>query len=281
MSRYRVSCYGYDYSLTPARPTGWRGTVANITIFATVMAVSAISGVVVTLELFASSSPSSVVVASATATPPPVRQASVQPVSQRIAQVFALVTTPTTAPKTVATVTPTPAPKTAPNNAPSTVSAAVTADHHLAPPATVAAAPVVKPTPVPPPAAVPAVKPQPTPVADSDLTFAKGYAQRQAVAHGAPIRHGKVIMEAKTQLGRTAVKAKPKTYARNTKTPNDQRRVATNQHPDAYGMFQRFERPDQFDFTHHQALAFGEQRTSRRTEAPRPPTSNGFFGGLF
>jgi hypothetical protein len=264
MSRYTPSRYGYDYSLTPARPTGWRGGLANITIFATVMAVSVISGAVVARELFASATPPAFV-APATAALPPAPQAAAQPTTRPVTQVLALVVTP--------------------KSAPATASAAATADVHVAPPATVAAAPAVTSTPAPPAAAAQA--PQPTPVADSDLTFAKGYAQRQAVAHGAPVRHGKVVMEAKTQLGRGALKAKPKAYARNTNTntPADQRRVAAAQRPDAFGMFQRFDRPD--DAAHHQALAFGEQRTSRRNEAPRPPappygnSPNGLFGGLF
>jgi hypothetical protein len=269
MSRYHVSRYGYDYSLTPARPTGWRGTLANITIFATVMAVSAIGGVVVTLELFGSPAAPPVVATPATASLPPASQAAAQPAARPMTKVLALVTTP--------------------KSAPATASAAAIVDVHAAPPVTVAAAPAVEPSLPPPPAAAQAPQPQPTPVADSDLTFAKGYAQRQAIARGAPVRHGKVVVEAKTNLGRTALKSKPKTYVRNTNTPDDQRRVAAAQRPDAFGMFQRFERPDQFDFNHHQALAFGEQRTSRRNnnDAPRPAapaygnSPNGLFGGLF
>jgi hypothetical protein len=285
MSRYRVSGYGYDYSLTPARPTGWRGALANITIFAIVMAVSAISGVVVTLDLFASSA--SPVVATTAAASAPLHHATLQAAAHATDQV-----TSQTTPR--ATVHPTPpvtqvlavvaTPKSATNSAPSAVTTSSTpavADHPALSPSTVAVAPATRPTPARPLAVVQA--PQPAAIADSDLTFAKGYAQRQAIAHGAPVKHGKVVMEAKTQLGRTGIKAKPKAYARNTNTV-DQRRVATTPRPDAYGMFQHFERPDQFDFTHHQALAFGEPRTSRRNEAPRappPPSSNGFFGGLF
>jgi hypothetical protein len=265
MSRYTTSRYGYDFSLTPARPTGWRAGLANITILATVTVVSVISGAVVTRELFASSAPP-VIVAPATAVlPPRAPQATAQPATRLVTQVLALAVTP--------------------KSAPATASAVATADVHVAPPATVAAAPAAKSTPAPPAATVQA--PQPTPVADSDLTFAKGYAQRQAVARGAPVRHGKVVVEAKTQLGRGALKAKPKAYARNpnTNTPDDQRRVAANQRPDAFGIFQRFDRSD--EATHHQALAFGEQRTSRRNEVPRPPappygnSPNGLFGGLF
>jgi hypothetical protein len=276
MSRYNAGRYGYDYSLTPARPSGVRGALANITIFATVMAVSAISGVLVTLDLFGSSTPAAVA-AHATAAVPAAPQAAAHPdAMQRVAQVFALITTPVTAPKAAFT------------SAPATANTGSIANNNrAAPPATVAAAPAVQTPPAPP--SVAAQAPQPAPVADSDLTFAKGYAQRQAVAHGALIRHGKVVMEARTQLGRAAIKAKPRVYARNVNTyaQADQRRTATAQRPDAYGMFQRFERPDQFDFAHHQALAFGEQRTSRRNETQRPPppaygnSPNGMFGGLF
>jgi hypothetical protein len=251
--------YGYGYSLTPARPTGWSGTLANITILATVMAVSAIGGVMVTLELFGSSARPMVMAPALQAASP----AATRPATQVVALALA--------------------PRITPKSAPAAASTTSSTDTHVAPPATVAAAPAVEPTPAP--------LPQPSPVADSDLTFAKGYAQRVAVAHGAPLRHGKVVVEAKTNLGRTALKSKPKTVARNTNTntntPDDQRRVAAAQ-PGAFGMFQRFERPDQFDFTHHQALAFGEQRTTRRNnDAPRPAapsygnSPNGMFGGLF
>jgi hypothetical protein len=270
MSRYNVRRYGYDYSLTPARPTGWRGTLANITIFATVMAVSALSGAVVTLELFASSAPP--IAARATAAQPPAPHATAQSATQMVALA----------------VTPKSAPTSTPKSAPAATTASI-ADAHAVPPATVAAA-AIAPIPAP-PAVVQTPQPQSSPVADSDLTFAKGYAQRRAIARGAPVRHGKVVVEAKTNLGRTALKSKPKTYARNTNTntntQDDQRRVAAAQ-PGAFGMFQRFERPDQFDFTHHQALAFGEQRTTRRNnDAPRPAapsygnSPNGMFGGLF
>src|SRR5580692_670629 len=63
-----MSRYGYDYSLTPARPTGWRGVLTNTMVFATVTAVSVISGAVVTRELVAAPAPV-VVVAQAAAVP--------------------------------------------------------------------------------------------------------------------------------------------------------------------------------------------------------------------
>jgi hypothetical protein len=136
--------------------------------------------------------------------------------------------------------------------------------------------------------------PAPAAIPDSDLTFAKGYAMRQAAEHGAVTRHGKVLVAAKTQLGRAAVKSKPKAYARNNAgNSQDRRRVETARaatqptRGSAYGMFDRFDRPDQFNFARHQALAFGEQRVEqhvarRRIDAPPPPRpSGGLFGGLF
>jgi hypothetical protein len=251
MTRYSMSRYGYDYSLTPARPTGWRGMLTNTMVFATVMAVSVISGAVVTRELVAAPAP----VAG-------VSQAAVPSAPLAVTRVLV-----SAAPRTV------------------NVSAAARVEQ----PATVAAAPVAQQAPaVVPPVAAAVVPPPPARVSDSDLTFAKGYAQRQAVARVAP--PGKVVVEARAQLGRGAVKAKPK-VARNTTTADDRRRVAAAR-TDTLGIFQRFDRPDQFDFTRHQALAFGgEQHLIRQTQTPQSQTPrpaapygnspNGLFGGLF
>jgi hypothetical protein len=256
-----MSRYAYDYSLSPARPTGWRATFASITVVGTVMAISAISGALVTLQLFAS----------------PAQDAP----RPRVAAGFSVVPAPQpVAPDVVALAVQTasvPAP-------------AVAASEHVAPPVTTAAVPAAQPVPLPPvataaiqPAPV-AAQPAPAPIADSELTFAKGYAQRQAVANGTTAaRQAKILVAAKTQLGRAALRAKPKTYARNNA---DRRRIETAR-GDAYGMFQRFERPDQFEFARHQTLAFGEQRTTRRrNDAPRQSgpggnAPNGLFGGLF
>ena len=272
-----MSRYTYDYSLTPSRPSGWRAAFATITVVGTVMAVSAISGAYVTLDLFASTTPAVVTPQQVTAAIP------VQPAQQPAAA------------HAVAAKAP---------------SAPAAASPHIAAPRTVAAASAVRQ--VPPPA-IPPVQPapiQPAPVAaavqppapaaipDKDLTFAKGYALRhaaEAAEHGAAVRHGKVLVASKAQLGRaavraTAVKPKPKAYARNN-TRQVRRRVETAQaaHGNAFGMFDRLDRPDQFNFTRHQALAFGEQRaTRRRSDAPPPRShglfgnsSNGLFGGLF
>lgn len=258
MSRH----YGYDYSLTPARPAGWRAVLSNFMVFATVMAVAAISGAVVTLELVAAPAPV-VVVPQASAVLP-------------------------SAPPAVTPVLALAAPRIANVPAP--------ARDRVAPPVTVAAASVAQQAPAPAPAAIvpqaaaAAVPPPPAPVTERDLTFAKGYAQRHAATRVAMAPHGKVIVEAKTELGRGAVKAKPK-VALNTNTADDRRRVAAAR-TDTFGMFQRFDRPDQFDFTRHQALAFGgEQHLTRQSQTPQRQTPrlagpfgnspNGLFGGLF
>jgi hypothetical protein len=229
------------------------------------MAVSAVSGVVVTLQLFAS--PAQDVAVPRVAAVAPVTPAP-QPAAPRVVALTAKAASP-------------PAP-------------AVVATHHVEASATIAAAPTA--AQVPPPASpVAAVKPAPVvaqaapapaPIADSDLTFAKGYAQRHAVATGtAAERHGKILVAAKMQLGRAAVKVKPRTYARNNANA-DRRRIETAR-GDAFGMFQRFERPDQFDFSRHQALAFGDQRATRRraetsrSSGPVRNSPNGLFGGLF
>jgi hypothetical protein len=260
-----MSRYAYDYSLAPVRPTGWRATLTTIMVVGTVMAVSAVSGVVVTLQLFAS--PAQDVAVPRVAAVAPVTPAP-QPAAPRVVALTAKAASP-------------PAP-------------AVVATHHVEASATIAAAPTA--AQVPPPASpVAAVKPAPVvaqaapapaPIADSDLTFAKGYAQRHAVATGtAAERHGKILVAAKMQLGRAAVKVKPRTYARNNANA-DRRRIETAR-GDAFGMFQRFERPDQFDFSRHQALAFGDQRATRRraetsrSSGPVRNSPNGLFGGLF
>ena len=52
-----MSGYEYAYSVTPARPTGWRSVMAGFVTIAAVVAVSGISGAVVTLELIAPKPP--------------------------------------------------------------------------------------------------------------------------------------------------------------------------------------------------------------------------------
>jgi hypothetical protein len=252
MTRHLMSRYGYDYSLTPARPTGWRGVLTNTMVFATVIAVSVISGAVVTRELVAAPAPV-VVVSQAAAVP------SAPPAVTRVLA----------------------------SAAPRIVNASASA--RVEQPVTVAAAPVAQQ--VPPPAIAVVPPPPAPPVSDRDLTFAKGYAQRHTATRVAVAAPAKVIIEARAQLGRGALKAKPK-LARNTNTADDRRRVAAATRPDAFDMFQRFDRPNQFDFTRHQALAFGgdqhltrqSQTTPSQTARPAAPygnSPNGLFGGLF
>jgi hypothetical protein len=276
--------YAYDYSLSPARATGLRGALAGITVVGTVIAVSAISGALVTLHLFGAQSTAGGAPRATAAMPAPIAP---RPAA---AQSALAITKAANAPV---------AANAGAANAPAAASAPIAAKNHVESPATTAAVTVAAATP-PAPATEPArpapvaaaAQPSPAPIAESDLTFAKGYAQRRAIANGAVVRHGKVLVGAKTQLGRAAaVKAKPKVYARNNArtTSSHDRRGAAAVHSDAFGMFQRFERADQLDFNRHQALAFGEQRAAarRRNEAPARPSgpgnapSGGFFGGLF
>ncbi|HEY1545158.1 MAG TPA: hypothetical protein VGG01_22395 [Xanthobacteraceae bacterium] len=292
-----MSRYAYDYSLTPARPTGWRATFTTITVVGTVMAVSAISGALVTLDLFGAPADASRI---ATAIPDrPVPQPVAAPLVHAAAKAASApaaashnvapppTTTATVAPPTtVAAAQATSRVPPPPAAAPALTAPAQTAPAQTAPAQTASAQPA-------PVAAVPQQPaPAPAALADSDLTFAKGYAMRQAAGHGAVTRHGKVVVEAKTQLGRAAVKSKPKAYAHNNS--QDRRRVETAraapQPTRAYGMFDRFDRPDQFNFARHQTLAFGEQRMARRRNDAPPPrpsgglfgnSSGGLFGGLF
>jgi hypothetical protein len=265
-----MSRYAYDYSLTPARPTGWRSVVTRGVTVATIVAVSAISGAVVTLDLFAQSNPPADTSAVAAAT--------IQPVPARAARLVA---------PHVADV----------------ASAAVTDEQH---PVVAAAQPVQQ------PAAVPAPQPAPVvavndsvsaPMAEGDLTFTSGYAQRRAVHEGvsqatnrtaqpataASVRVARI--EAKTQVGRAAIKIKPKVYARanavqDPRAAQDPRRVA-DARAETNGVFDRFDRSNPFDFSRHQALAFGDPRTNRRASPPQhgggtaSNSTGGLFGGLF
>src|SRR5215467_6301664 len=61
--------YSYDYSLTPARETGWRSAVTTAATIVAVLAVSTISGAVVTVEQN-QSKPATASVTPPVATPP-------------------------------------------------------------------------------------------------------------------------------------------------------------------------------------------------------------------
>src|SRR5262249_39706562 len=126
-------------------------------------------------------------------------------------------------------------------------------------------------------------------VAESELTFSKGYARRRAVQEAANKAAGTKVavahVEAQTQIGRAAtaataaIKPRPRTIARaNTQ---DQRRVADAR--EERGFFGRFDQPDRYE--RHQAMAFGDQREPRQNRRQSPHgglysnSQGGFFGG--
>jgi hypothetical protein len=241
-----MSGYEYAYNISPARPTGWRSILAGCVTVVTVVAVSGISGAVVTLELVAPK-------------PPP---------TDWVPAVAASSGEATGATGYAAAITPA-------SSAPASMQPIAQQDHKPDQALRTALAPV--PLPVPAPAQLrPAVAtaPQanaPAPVGksargvpDSDLTFARGYAQRHA-AQEAAADNSKTA--AVSQLGRAAAPRKP-AYARNNVAP-DPRRLARG---DATGYY---DRPYGFDFRRHEALAYGEE------QRPRRPEPRGFFGGMF
>jgi hypothetical protein len=246
-----MSPYGYDYSLAPSASR--KSRFATVVTVGAIVAVSAVSGAAVTLNLLGSG-----------ATP-----------ADRPA-IFAMHAPAASAPvagPTVTPATPQPARETvavAPSRLPSA------ADRPASPSP---AAPAPQPTP-----AVAVVEAQPAAhVSESELTFSHGYARRRAIqaaadAAAAPKSVGPTTevarVETHGQLGRAA-KAKP-------------RAVAHTNVPQEGGPFARFDRHERFDFGRHQALAFGDSRDPRADRRP-PPRSGGlfgnspggFFGGLF
>jgi hypothetical protein len=265
-----MSRYGYDYSLTPSRPTGWHSAFTNILAIGTVVAVSAISAAIVTLQLFgpATSAPNGPATtagpAMAAATAPPyvlaerlVRVPKLASAHANSAQAFE------TPQAVVAAARPTPAPVSVPA------------------PQAAPAAPVVPAAPV----ALADAHASPK-VSESELTFTHGYARRRAVqeaaASGAKVDVAR--LESQNQIGREATK-KAKPRVARTNSPQDQRRVADAR--EAGGLFDRFDQPDRYDFGRRQAMAFGDQRDPR-TNRRSPPqggsfsnSSGGFLGGLF
>jgi hypothetical protein len=255
-----MSGYAYDYTLAPARPTGWHSVLTNVLTVAAIVAVSAISGAVVAVELLGSPPRDEVAPMVAAVTPPP---------------------TPVKAPRIVAAA---PAPIVAPP---------VLDDQG---PATVASVPEVPPAPmavasVPQAAFAAAVDDDAARAApDSELTFAKGYARRRAAqqvaakpvpARAAPVQVAKIDtakIEAQTRFGRAAVvKRKPPrdvTFAQDGL--QDNRRTASR--TDGFGLFERFDRPD--GVRRGQAMAFDSYppRPARRGNAQQ---GGGLFDGLF
>jgi hypothetical protein len=259
-----MSRYAYDYSLTPARPTGWRPVFTSAVTIATIVAVSAISGAVVTLDLLA----------------PPSRPAETASASAAVTVPQA--PAPTRAARVVTPRVPDEAARAVAANANQDQQPAVAAVAQPAAPAVTAPAPQSAPVaPV-----VAAEENISAPASESELTFASGYALRRAVQEAAtapPSASAQVArVEAETQFGRAATKVKPKTYARANAAQD--RRTADAR---GDGMFDRFDRNDKFNFERHQALAFGEQRANRRPAPPQQQgglfgsSPGGLFGGLF
>jgi hypothetical protein len=255
-----MSRYTYDYTIAPARPTGWRSVLTNLVVLTAVVLLSVISGAVVAYDLVVGQAregaPPAVAVAAPIQVPvqapipaPAVKQASVVPSSAAVpAPEAPKVTQPAAHPEVVGTVTAPAAPQ-APVSAPPSQSAQ----------------------------SAPRSQNDSASISSGDLTFAKGYAQRRAAqqaaaaqaatankvaaAAKAPTANVNVAAAAEKQFGRPAVKRKPSSV------------LAQNARNERYGMFERFD-----GSAHHEALAFGDSSPSRPT---RRMNSGGWFDGLF
>jgi len=241
-----MSGYDYAYSVTPARPTGWRSIMAGFVTIVTVVAVSGISGAVVTLELIAPNSPRGDAAPDVAA-----RTSETTGISDHTASIA----TPS-APMAVQ-----PAVQDGKHDGKReglTVRATLAPAYAQASPAIAAAAQAVAPA---------AAGKSARGVPDTDLTFAKGYAQRHAAQEAAstPAHAADGKVAAVSQLGRAAVAHKA-AYARYAGSP-DARRIAVR--GEATGYY------NPYDFRRHEALAYGDERPPRRAEP------QGFFGGLF
>lgn len=246
-----MSGYDYAYNVAPARSTGWGSIIAGFFTIVTVVVVAGISGAVVTLELIAPQSPR----ADASAeVPARSSEASVAPQHSAPPQHVAVVTPRTTIGPIPQAVTQHQQPLAQTPEQDQNLRAAVArAPAPSQPQPTIAAAP-------PPPAA--------TLVPDSELTFAKGYAQRRAAQEAASVAghsaDGKVA--AVSQLGRAAVVYKPN-YARNYASPAHRRYAARGEATGYYGW------GGGLDSRRHEALAYGEEQRPPRRAEPR----GGFF----
>jgi hypothetical protein len=248
-----MSRYGYDYSLTPSRPYGWRSLFRNALTVGAIAAISAISGAVVALDLLGSGSAVS---------DRPVVAAPAEPAGLRLAR----------------TVTPIVSQPSAPTNAavqpPPATAVAASAAQPTAQPATMPAPQAVPAAqPLPAASAAPVEQPKTAQARDRDLTFSSGYARRRAVHEAATSGSGTNLevarVESQTQVGRMAIKAKTRTTVARQTAPADQN-----------GPFARADQPAKFDFTRHQALALGDQRDPRANRRP-PQQTGGLFGGGF
>jgi len=254
-----MSGYEYAYSVTPARPTGWGSVLAGFVTVVTVVAVSGISGAVVTLELIAPKTPHAdtgpVVTARASETPD---------ATEHTASIVAPRAPASTAPLAPASAAPV-AQDHKPDLRTTSPTVAATAPPQSQP--TIPAAPQVKPPAADAKVAAPASKTARA-VPDSELTFAKGYAQRRAAQEAVAAHSPDSKVAAVSQLGRAAAPRKP-AYARSYVSP-DGRRLAARGEATGY-----YDRPSPYDFRRHEALAYGEE------QRPRRPEPRGVFGGFF
>jgi hypothetical protein len=114
-------------------------------------------------------------------------------------------------------------------------------------------------------------------MADSDLTFAKGYAQRVAARQQA----AQAAEAAKLAASEPSAESAPVRSAavmRKTVTPARTAAVPTVRRPSVARIDAPVDQPDRLDFETH-ALAFGEQRPHGFTQPQGSPFS--FFGNLF
>ncbi len=245
-----MSGYQYAFNVTPARPTGWRSFLTGFVTIMTVVAVSTVSGAMVTLELIAPRPPHANAPPAVAATPiqiPAATQRAVQVVTPSVAAVAQ----DQKHVQDLRVAAPTPA---------------LFAPSIAATPAVAAAPPAV-----PAASAVPVEAQAARNVPDSELTFARGYALRRAAQEAAEEAASAAAPKVATvgQLGRAAVVRR----VASTRPPLalDPRRVTTARGEGA------FDRPERFDSRRREALAYGEQRQPRRP-AGGP---QGFFTNLF
>jgi hypothetical protein len=140
---------------------------------------------------------------------------------------------------------------------------------------------------VPAPQAAPAAAEATVAVPDSELTFAKGYSLRRAAREAtvaqtktAEIKTGETKVVAVNQFGRAqlVIKRRPKEPRDNLVAQNnggqDNRRAGWH---DPFSFFDRTDGPG-----HNQAMAYGDQRPTRRAPQQQGSSSGGgLFGDLF
>ena len=243
-----MSRFGNDYPLAPGRSTGWRSVFKSALAVGMIVAVSAISGAVVSLDLLGSASQSDERAAVAATKAPLTPVLTARTVTPIFAQPVSL---------------PAPAAAVAQPATPAATASAATSAQPAAPQA------------APAPSVASAEEPATAQVPESQLTFTNGYARRRAMQAAATSGGAKIEVaraESESQIRRVA-KAKPRTVARQ----QDQRHVADARGEN--GPFARFDAPNRSDSAHR--LAYGDQRDPRANRRSQGGLFGGFFGGMF